>query len=112
MRKMSRRFATQVAFVLLLAFDTALALPNGVSGYTLKSGSTGCYCHGGALTSLAYSFSGPTTLTTGQTASYRFSSTAMRGFNVAVSSGTLAKDSTANVQVLNGELTHTNIRRR
>jgi hypothetical protein len=32
----------------------------------------------------------------------------MKGFDIAVSSGTLAKDSTANVKLLNSELTHTN----
>jgi hypothetical protein len=112
MRKTTRKFATQAAAVLIvtamLAVDPAFGYPNGVSGYTQKSGSTGCSCHGSATTSLVYSFVGPASLTTGQTASYRFSSSSMRGFDVAVSSGTLAKDSTANVQLTNSELTHTN----
>ncbi|MGE5352120.1 MAG: choice-of-anchor V domain-containing protein [Acidobacteriota bacterium] len=83
---------------------------SGVSGYTLKTSSYGCSCHGSATSTVSVAINGPSTLKTGETASYTVtvsggSGTAV-GTDIAASNGTLL-NSDSNLKVMNGELTQT-----
>ena len=84
------------------------AYPGGVSGYTLKSGTSGCSCHGSKDNTIPVVINGPATLTPGQTGDYTvvISSGTGKGVGVdiAASNGTLT-NSDANLKVLSGELT-------
>jgi hypothetical protein len=104
---------TKVLFVLSFLCLTTFAMgyPGGVSGYTLKTSTRGCYCHTSAVSSsVTLTINGPATLTTGQQANYSvvmtYTSTISKGgMNIAASGGTLA-NSDSRLKVLNGELTH------
>ncbi len=97
-------------WLLLITSFAAFAYPGGVSGYTLKNGTTGCGCHGSALTqNVQVVIAGPTTLTPGEqgnfTATISGGSGTGVGIDIACSNGTLI-NSDANLKVLNSELTH------
>lgn len=86
--------------------------PNGISGYTLKSGTAGCgSCHGSsANSSLIISISGPDTLQPNQVGTYTLTMSGASGtacgVDIAASNGTLAIFD-ANLKVSSGELVHT-----
>lgn len=96
--------------LVILCTKLIYSYPNGVSGFTMKSGTTGCYCHGSSSSTVNVVINGPSTLKTGETGNYTVtisggSGTAV-GTDIAASNGTLA-NSDANLKVLNGELTQT-----
>ena len=105
-----RVFVLGLLLILLCAF--ALPSPGGITGRTLKSTPNGCgSCHGSTSSSaVVVAISGPTALTTGQTAQYTVTvnhvSGTTGGINIAASTGTLAVVS-ANLRLASGELTHT-----
>ena len=94
--------------MLMICTVTAWTYPSGVSGLTRKSGGAGCAgCHSGASIDGIVTITGPTTLKVGQTGTYTLtiSSGTLIGCDIAASSGTVAKVSSA-LQVMNGEVTH------
>ena len=99
-------------FTLLMLFVLnsipAWTYPTGITGVTRKTGGSGCAgCHNGSSIDGVGTISGPTTLKVGQTGTYKLTigSGTLIGCDIAASSGTLAKVSTA-LQLLSGELTH------
>jgi hypothetical protein len=92
----------------------AYSYGNGVSGRTLKPGSTnGCTCHSnGQNTAVTPSVTGPTTLTAGTTGTYSFTvtrssgSVTKAGIDIAVSSGTLGIGSSTGIKLSSGEVVH------
>ena len=86
------------------------AYPGGVSSYTKKNNTSGCYCHTSASTStVLVSIQGPATLQPSQTGDYTVTvsggaGTAV-GVDIAASSGALLT-SDGNLKILNSELTH------
>lgn len=96
--------------LVILCTKLIYSYPSGVSGFTLKSGTTGCYCHGSSNSTVSVAINGPSSLKTGETGSYTVtisggSGTAV-GTDIAASSGTLAIVDN-NLKVLNSELTQT-----
>ncbi|MBK7867646.1 MAG: T9SS type A sorting domain-containing protein [Ignavibacteriales bacterium] len=81
-----------------------------MSGYTKKGNNPGCGCHtSNPSTSVTLTFSGPTTLNTGETGNYSVLMTYTSninggGIDIAASNGTLIKVD-SRLKVLNGELT-------
>lgn len=106
---MHRRATIFVLLTLLvLCAMGAWAYPTGITGVTRKTGSSGCApCHSGSSIDGVVTISGPATLKVGQTGTYSLtiSSGTLIGCNIAASSGTLARVSTA-LQMMSGELTH------
>jgi hypothetical protein len=93
---------------LVVCTMTAWTYPTGVSGLTRKSGGSGCTgCHSGSSIDGVVTISGPTSLQVGQSGTYTLtiSSGTLIGCDIAASSGTLAKVSSA-LQVMSGEVTH------
>lgn len=88
---------------------SAWALPTGMTGVTRMGTGTGCGngCHSGSSLSIT-SISGPSQLNVGQTGTYTVTMTGgtLIGVDVAASSGSV-KGVSSNLQVLNGEVTHT-----
>ncbi|MBI5727425.1 MAG: hypothetical protein HY965_06210 [Ignavibacteriales bacterium] len=88
------------------------AYPGGVSGYTRKSGTAGCSCHGSSYynTTVLVQISGPDTVITGQTYNYtvRVSGgpSTKAGVDIASSIGALTPVSSY-LKLMNGELTQT-----
>ncbi|MCU7497475.1 MAG: T9SS type A sorting domain-containing protein [Ignavibacteria bacterium] len=103
---------TLFLFCLLLS-SYVYSRSSGVSGYTLKSGTAGCSCHGASVSSVSVTISGPSTLKAGETGSYTATITGGSGTGVgadiAASKGNLA-NTDGNLKLLNGELTHTSAR--
>ncbi len=92
-----------VLFISVLLF----AYPNGYTGATKKTGTTGCSCHT-LNTNIIGSVTGPDTVNTGQSVTYtitvtRSGSTAKAGCNIAVRLGTLTPGT--GLKLVNGELT-------
>src|SRR5512141_858865 len=103
------RRATAFILLTLLVLCTmiAWAYPTGITGVTRKTGGSGCApCHTGSSIDGVVTISGPTALKVGQTGTYTLtiSSGTLIGCDIAASSGTLVKVSTA-LQLMNGELT-------
>jgi len=103
------------SFLLMLVLSiisvTALnAYPGGVSGYTKKTNSSGCYCHTSTTTStVLVAIQGPATLQPSQVGDYTVTvsggaGTAV-GTDIATSGGTL-QTSDGNLKILTSELTH------
>ncbi len=98
-----------VLFVFFFTISLLQAYPNGVSGYTKRSNTSGCYCHTSATTStVIVSIQGPTTMQPSQVGDYTVTvsggaGTAV-GVDIAASNGTL-KTSDGNLKILNSELT-------
>jgi hypothetical protein len=97
-------------FIVLFAALLVYAFPGGISGRTLKTTTSGCSCHNNTRTTdVGVSFSGPDTVTAGQTAIFSITvskaSKTGAGFDVAVRIGTLTA-TTTNTHILNGELVH------
>ena len=96
--------------ILTSAEQIARASSAGISGRTLKPGSTpGCTCHGSQNTNTTFSVSGPTAVAIGGTYSYSVtlngSSGSNGGIDIAVFHGTLALNaSSVSMRVLNGEV--------
>ncbi|RPI14170.1 MAG: T9SS C-terminal target domain-containing protein [Ignavibacteriae bacterium] len=114
MKKFIRQnIKSPVAIILFLMVNTALlyAYPEGVTGRTLKTSTSGCGgCHGSTpATDVIVTISGPDTLTTGQTGQYTLTiskaSKSGAGLDIAVRSGALNAVS-SNIHLSNGELTH------
>ncbi|HEX2869444.1 MAG TPA: T9SS type A sorting domain-containing protein [Ignavibacteriales bacterium] len=108
--KMNNFYMVIIFALVILCTKLIYSYPNGVSGYTLKSGTTGCYCHGSSSSTVTVAINGPSTLKTGETGNYTVtisggSGTAV-GTDIAASNGTLA-NADNNLKVLNGELTQT-----
>lgn len=109
---MKRSFLVFSLTIFLFSVMSSLlfAYPGGVSGYTRKGPNPGCGCHtSNVSSSVTLTFSGPTTLNTGETGNYSvlmtYTSTINGGgMDIAASSGTLAKVDNR-LKVLNGELT-------
>jgi mono/diheme cytochrome c family protein len=110
------RPAAALAFALICAASNALASSAGITGRTNQDGGAGCGgCHSPNQT-LGVSFSGPTSLTPGQAATYSINisagtSGAKIGINVASNFNgvdtTVISESAANLQMVGSELTHT-----
>jgi hypothetical protein len=105
---MRRRTTTFMLLMsLIICTMTAWTYPSGVSGLTRKTGGAGCAgCHSGASIDGIVTITGPTTLKVGQTGTYTLtiSSGTLIGCDIAASSGTVAKVSSA-LQIMNGEVT-------
>jgi hypothetical protein len=104
-----------IMIVVLFSIDIYIyARPDGVTGVTLKSGSSGCgSCHGthgDANNLVKVEISGPDTLLAGEKANYKVKISGGSGSNVgtdiAASDGKLANIDN-NLKILNNELTHT-----
>ncbi|MGE5683271.1 MAG: choice-of-anchor V domain-containing protein [Bacillota bacterium] len=96
----------------VIAGNSLYSYPNGVSGFTNKTGSTaGCgTCHGtGANSLISVAISGPSALKPGEIGNYSVTISggggSAVGVDIAASNGTLV-NSDNNLKVLNGELTH------
>ncbi|MBP1648999.1 MAG: Por secretion system C-terminal sorting protein [Bacteroidetes bacterium] len=93
--------------LLVCSTIVAWAYPSGITGVTRKSGGSGCAgCHSGASIDGLVTISGPTSLKVGQAGTYTLTigSGTLIGCDIAASSGTLAKISTA-LRLADGELT-------
>lgn len=108
--KMNNIYIVIIFVFVILCTKIIYSYPGGVSGFTLKSGTTGCYCHGSSSSTVSVAINGPSTLKTGETGNYTVtisggSGTAV-GTDIAASNGTLSNVD-SNLKILNGELTHT-----
>jgi hypothetical protein len=107
-RKTSNQLYVAALIVLAVIWfsSSAHAYPNGVSGYSGKSGSTCKMCHSSGTTLPTVVISGPATVVSGSTNSYTLNNSGgpNSGLDVAASSGTFTAGS--NTQVMNGEITH------
>lgn len=110
---MIKKILVALSVSVILFNVKSFGLPNGVSGYTLKSGTLGCaVCHSthsDPTSTVVVAISGPTLLRVNQTGNYSAtiqggSGTAI-GVDIAASVGTLANTDN-NLKILNGELTH------
>ena len=93
--------------MLVICTTAAWSYPAGITGVTRKSGGSGCAgCHNGSSIDGIVTISGPTTLKVGQTGTYTLtiSSGTLIGCDIAASSGTVDKVSSA-LKVMNGEVT-------
>lgn len=97
---------------LIIAFGSLMlySFPGGITGRTLKNTTNGCSCHGNTRTTdVGVTFSGPDTVTQGQTAMFTLTvskaSKTGAGLDVATRNGTLGVVS-ANTHISNGELVH------
>lgn len=100
--------AVSIALAVIVVNFFIFAYPGGESGYTLKSGTNGCYCHGAVNSSINVVIAGPASLAPSQTGNYTVtisngSGTGV-GVDIAASSGTLT-NSDSNLKILSGELT-------
>ncbi|MBX7044583.1 MAG: T9SS type A sorting domain-containing protein [Ignavibacteria bacterium] len=102
-------------FILIVFLFTSQNLynyPNGITGRTQKTSTSGCgSCHGsGATTGLSVVITGPDSLAKGMSSSYTLTITSATGskggLDVAVRSGTLSTNQTG-TQLLNSEIVHT-----
>jgi len=96
----------------LMISQQAMALPNGISGYSGESGSTCTACHGGTATTPTVTLtadSGSTTVNPGSTTSYTLTMTGgpavVAGLDVAATAGTIIDTNASGTRILNGELT-------
>lgn len=100
--------AVSIALAVIVVNFLIFAYPGGVSGYTQKSGTNGCFCHGGVDNSISVVIAGPATLTPNQTGNYTVTISNGTGKGVGVdiasSNGTLT-NSDSNLKLLSGELT-------
>jgi len=98
--------AALVVLAVIWLSSSAHAYPNGVSGYSGKSGSTCKMCHSSGTTLPTVVINGPATVVSGSTNSYTLNNSGgpNSGLDVAASSGTFTAGS--NTQVMNGEITH------
>lgn len=84
------------------------AYPGGESGYTMKSGNSGCSCHGGKDATISVVIAGLATLAPSQSANYTVTISNGTGkgvgVDIATSAGTLA-NTDANLKVIGTELT-------
>ncbi len=104
-------FLVTTIMLLVFVFRTELsAYPGGITGRTLKSGTTGCSCHS-ASTVISGAITGPTTVIAGQTYTYTLtitmpSGSGGEGVDIAVKNGTLAVIAGSGLRLASGELTH------
>ncbi len=101
-------------FIIIVSFSVLLyAYQNGITGRTLKSGTLGCDCHDPSPSSnVSVIISGPDTLLVNQTAVYKVTISGgpliAAGTDIAASNGTLSTiQGNSDLQILDGELTHT-----
>ena len=82
----------------------------GITGLTLKTTGSGCYCHGSFSANVTVSISGPDTVTAGETAVYTVTITGgplvRGGTDIAVGRGTIDTLTLSGLIKLSGELTH------
>lgn len=97
-------------FIFLFSASTVLADFNGRTGRTLKSGTTGCSCHGSQTAGVSVVITGPDTVAINMQQTYTVTITggplATAGVDIAASTGTLANVS-SDLKLSSGELTHT-----
>lgn len=105
-------FISAVIFLFLTAFSSMVyAYPGGITGRTLKSGTTGCStCHTQG-TAVNGSLTGPDTVLVGQTNAFTITinhtNSGLMGCDIAIQRGTLAVGGgSAYVHLTSGELTH------
>jgi hypothetical protein len=83
-----------VIVLLMSVFVSVILAHSSYTGYTLKTSSTGCSCHGTANSSVSVFLTGPSQVTAGATATYQVIITGGSGSQVSVdiaaSSGTLS----------------------
>lgn len=105
---MKSKTAVSVLLAVIVINFLIFAYPGGVSGYTAKSGTSGCICHGSVDNTIPVVIAGPSTLAPNQTGNYTVTISNGTGkgvgVDIAASSGTLA-NTDANLKVLSGELT-------
>lgn len=100
------------ALLAWLLSTSALAYPNGITGYSGKSGVTCTSCHLRGATVPTVELSGPTSLAAGETGEYTFlirgGPAVVGGTNIAVSntSAALTPGSGSGLTTREGELTH------
>ncbi len=106
-RKLFNHLCVAALVVLaVICFSTsARAYPNGISGFSGKSGSTCTMCHSGGTSLPTVVISGPTTVASGSTNTYTLNNNGSpnSGLDVGASAGTFAAGSTT--LVMNGEIT-------
>ncbi|MCI0715416.1 MAG: T9SS type A sorting domain-containing protein [Chlorobi bacterium] len=82
----------------------------GIIGLTPKTTGSGCYCHGSASANVTVSFSGPDTVTAGDTAVYILTITGgpliRGGTDIAIGRGTIDTLPFSGLIKISGELTH------
>lgn len=105
---------TLSTIIILIASVIVYTYPTGITGRTKKTSTQGCgSCHSNN-TAITGTFSGPDTVTAGQTVTYSFTitrtgSNAGGGCDIATRLGTLAVGPGASyLRIQNGELTHQN----
>ena len=110
----SARIGLFAGIIIFLSLGVSLLLyayGNGVSGVTLKSTTTGCYCHSTTpSTSVTVAITGPDTVLAGQTVHdtvtiSRSSNWSKGGTDIACNRGTLGVVS-AGTKLSNGEIVH------
>lgn len=100
-----------VVGLLFVGYTVSFGYPGGAAGYTQKSGTAGCGCHGSSYknTSVLVQITGPDTVKAGAVNTYtvRVSGgpSTKAGVDIAASSGSLAAVSTY-LKALSGELVH------
>ena len=97
--------AALVVLAVICFSSSARAYPNGISGFSGKSGSTCTMCHSTGTTLPTVVISGPTTVVSGSTNTYTLNNNGSpnSGLDIAASAGTFAAGSTT--LVMNGEIT-------
>jgi len=106
-RKTSEKIVT-IALIIFISNFLVWAYPGGATGYTLKTGTTGCICHGSADNTTKVVINGPSLLAPNQTGSYTVTISNGTGkgvgVDIAASTGTLA-NSDSFLKVSGSELT-------
>ena len=102
--------AVLIVIFMAIFTSTLLADFSGRTGRTLKSGSTGCNCHGSQAAGVSVVIAGPDTLNPSMQATYSVTITGgpmvSAGVDIAASTGTLAIVS-SDLKLSSSELTHT-----
>jgi len=100
----------EVLLALALVSFVIYGFSFGITGLTLKTTGSGCYCHGSASANVTVSISGPDTVTAGQTAVYTVTITGgplvRGGTDIAVGRGAIDTLTLSGLIKLSGELTH------
>ncbi len=113
MKKVTNTKMNYTVLILILAASFfAYAFSSGITGRTLKSGTSGCECHGAAPSTVVnVIINGPDLLGINETAEYTVTISggpaASGGTNIASSGGTLNPSQGSGLQKIGAELTHT-----
>lgn len=105
-----RNSVLAVSFILIIFSISVYGYPGGAAGYTKKSGTSGCSCHGSSYfnTTVLVQITGPDTVVAGSVTTYtvRVSGgpSTKAGVDIAASTGALT--AVTNLKAMSGELTH------